>query len=136
MGKNFRQWVKLDACNVAYRQWETKGKPVILLHGIPMNSALWESVGLELSLRGYLVYAPELLGLGYTDGPIGYDHSLNGQAQLIAQFANNVVHDEYILVGHDLGGGIAQIMLRSLPPRLRNACSRIVLLSTPGLSGG
>ena len=109
--KNFkRQWAKPGSCNIAYRQWGTEGKPIVLLHGIPMNSSLWNQAGPELSTRGYIVYAPEMLGLGYTDGPIEYDHSLSGQAQLIGQFINEVVRDEYILVGHDLGGGVAQIV--------------------------
>ncbi|NOX35040.1 MAG: alpha/beta hydrolase [Deltaproteobacteria bacterium] len=106
-----RQWVTLDACNVAYRQWGTTGKPIVLLHGIPMNSSLWERTGSKLSTDGYLVYAPEMLGLGYTEGPIDYDHSLNGQARLVNLFINKVVKDECILVGHDLGGGVAQIIV-------------------------
>ncbi|NOY59522.1 MAG: alpha/beta hydrolase [Calditrichaeota bacterium] len=114
-----RLWAKLDTCNVAYRQWGTKGKPIVLLHGIPMNSSLWKQVGPELSASGYLVYAPEMLGLGYTEGPIDYDHSLNGQARLIGQFVNQVVRDEYILVGHDLGGGVAQIVATELSTKVR-----------------
>ena len=109
-----RQWVTLDACSVAYRQWGTAGKPIVLLHGIPMNSSLWERIGSHLSTEGYLVYAPEMLGLGYTEGPINYDHSLNGQARLVNLFINKVVIDECILVGHDLGGGVAQIIAAGL----------------------
>ncbi len=109
-----RRWIPLNTFNVAYRQWGTTGKPVVLLHGLPMNSSLWERTGSKLSTDGYLVYAPEMLGLGYTEGPIDYDHSLNGQALLVNLFINKVVKDECILVGHDLGGGVAQIIATGL----------------------
>ena len=109
-----RKRTTLNTCNVAYRQWGITGKPIVLLHGIPMNSSLWERTGHKLSAQGYFVYAPEMLGLGYSEGPIDYDHSLNGQARLINLFINKVVKDECILVGHDLGGGAAQIIVTGL----------------------
>jgi 2-hydroxymuconate-semialdehyde hydrolase len=114
-----RQWIELNGCRMAYRQWGNEGKPIVLLHGIPMNSSLWERTGSELSENGYRVYAPELLGLGYTEGVLGYDHSLTGQAELMRRFANQIIKEEYILVGHDLGGGIAQIICAESPAGIR-----------------
>lgn len=113
-----RGFVKTDSFNIAYRQWGTSGKPIVLLHGIPMNSTLWHHTGTVLSEHGYLVYAPELLGLGYTEGPRDYDHSLRGQAQLVDLFVNSVIGDECILVGHDLGGGVAQIIITELTTKV------------------
>ncbi len=106
-----RQWATVDDCRVAYRQWGKEGKPIVLLHGFPTNSSLWARVGLRLSAQGYRVYAPEMLGLGYTEGPQDHDHSLRGQAKLLSRFVSTVVQAEYVLVGHDLGGGVAQIMM-------------------------
>ncbi len=118
--KNYkRQWMIIDDCNVAYRQWGKEGKPVVLLHGLPMNSSLWNSTGLQLSSSGYQVYAPEMLGLGYTEGPLDYDHSLLGQAKLLNQFINKAIQDDYLLVGHDLGGGVAQIIMTELTQRIK-----------------
>ncbi len=117
MERGNRERVTLNPCNVAYRQWGTRGKPVVLLHGIPTNSSLWERTGPRLSALGYHVYAPEMLGLGYTEGPIDHDHSLEGQARLISRFIEMVVKEECILVGHDLGGGVAQIIAAGLSSR-------------------
>ena len=106
-----RKFVKIDLFEIAYRQWGTNGKPIVFLHGIPTNSILWNSTGEFLAKQGYNVFAPELLGLGYTNGPIDHDHSFEGQSKIINSFIESVVKDDYILVGHDLGGGIAQILL-------------------------
>jgi len=61
-----RKQVTLNTCNVAYRQWGITGKPVVLIHDIPRNSSLWERTGHKLSPQGYLIYAPEMAGTGYT----------------------------------------------------------------------
>ena len=109
-----RKWAKIDDFRVAYRQWGETGNAVVLLHGIPMNSILWHQIGPYLADNGFRVYAPEMLGLGWTEGPLDWDHSLRGQANLFTRFIQEVVNDECILVGHDLGGGSAQIMAAEL----------------------
>lgn len=114
-----RQWAEVNGCQIAYRQWGREGKPIVLLHGFPMNSVLWHYIGLQLSKQGYRVYAPEMLGLGYTEGPENHDHSLPGQARLVSQFVNDVVQDEYILAGHDIGGGVAQIVATGFSTRIK-----------------
>jgi 2-hydroxymuconate-semialdehyde hydrolase len=114
-----RKFITTNSFNIAYRQWGSHGKPIVLLHGIPMNSSLWNLTGIELAKQNYTVYAPEMLGLGYTEGPIDYDHSLEGQSRLIEVFCREVVGDNYILAGHDLGGGVAQIMIANSPHDIR-----------------
>lgn len=116
-----RKYVSIGAFKIAFRKWGDKGKPIVLLHGIPMNSSLWNFVGFKLSSSGYCVYAPEMLGLGYTEGPIEYDHSLKGQEKIIELFIREVIRKECIIVGHDLGGGVAQIIVTE-KPALINKC--------------
>lgn len=116
-----RRYVSIGTFKIAFRKWGDKGEPIVLLHGIPMNSSLWNLVGVELSSNGYCVYAPEMLGLGYTEGPIEYDHSLIGQAKIIELFIREVIRKECIIVGHDLGGGVAQIIVTE-KPELINKC--------------
>jgi 2-hydroxymuconate-semialdehyde hydrolase len=113
-----REFIKTGLFDIAYRQWGTEGKAVVLLHGIPTNSILWNKTGEYLAENGYRVFAPELLGLGYTKGPMIYDHSFLGQSKIINSFIEKVVRDDYILVGHDLGGGIAQILLTEYPANI------------------
>jgi pimeloyl-ACP methyl ester carboxylesterase len=105
-----RYYVTVESFKIAFRKWGDTGKPIMLLHGIPMNSSLWNLAGNELSSNGYCVYAPEMLGLGYTDGAVNCDHSLKQQAKIIELFIRKVVGEECIIVGHDLGGGVAQII--------------------------
>lgn len=87
------------------------GAPVVLLHGIPASAELWREGLLNLSAAGFRVYAPDLPGYGQTRLPAGGDHSLQGAAELIAAWLKQAGLAPVWLVGHDLGGGVAQIML-------------------------
>lgn len=123
-----RKFISIDGFKVAYREFGEPGnKPILLLHGIPMNSSLWSRVGPLLAERGYHVVAPGQLGLSYTTGPIESDHSLRGQAELFTAFADEIFDQPFILFGHDLGGGVAQIMVTDNDLSQRNNVSKIVI---------
>lgn len=44
-----RHLLMTGKCKVAYRRWGKEGKPLVLLHGIPMNSSLWINTGNALA---------------------------------------------------------------------------------------
>jgi pimeloyl-ACP methyl ester carboxylesterase len=109
------KYQKIGDVKLAYRQWGTTGKAIVLLHGFPDASSFWHKNAQYLAHQGWRVYAPEILGLGYSTAPLHLidqiDHSLDGQAQLIQGFIDCVLPNEnYVLLGQDLGGGIAQVM--------------------------
>lgn len=59
-----RKWLTVEDCRVAFREWGGAGKAVVLLHGFPTNSLLWDRAGRRLAAEGYHVLAPEMLDLG------------------------------------------------------------------------
>ncbi|MGQ7249364.1 alpha/beta fold hydrolase [Halomonas sp. V046] len=123
-----RQYADVGDFKVAYREWGSPDDPaVMLLHGIPMNSVLFSKVGPLLAAQGYHVFAPGQLGLSYTDGPLDADHSLKGQADIMTAFAEQVIQAPFILFGHDLGGGIAQIMVTDPELQQRNDVTKVVI---------
>ncbi|KQT35577.1 alpha/beta hydrolase [Chryseobacterium sp. Leaf405] len=83
-----------------------EGKPVVLIHGYPLNDASWEYQYLPLVKAGYRVIAITLRGFGQSDKPYGkYDYD---------QFASDIktVLDKLdikdaTLGGHSMGGAIA-----------------------------
>lgn len=122
-----RRFTRLGEYNIAWREWGAGGKPVMAIHGIPLNSSLWSRVGPLLAAKGYHLLAPEQLGLGHSEAPHEVDHSLHGQAEMMTRFAEEVIGSPYILYGHDLGGGIAQIMVTDPAYKTRHKVSKIVI---------
>ena len=61
------QRVSVDGLELAYRRTGT-GSPVLLLHGIPTSSRLWDAAGADLA-RELDVIAPDLVGFGESAKP-------------------------------------------------------------------
>ncbi|HWH33882.1 MAG TPA: alpha/beta fold hydrolase [Acidimicrobiales bacterium] len=90
-------------------RWQEHGSgdPVVLLHGIPTSPALWRHVMPRLDGR---VLAWEMVGYGSSiPAGEGRDISVSAQAGYLLAWMDELGIERPILVGHDLGGGVAQI---------------------------
>jgi len=93
---------------------EGKGEVVLLVHGITTYSFIWASIFHSLK-SDYDVIAVDLLGCGASDKPIDVDYSLKNQANLLNGLLNALTIRKVHFVGHDVGGGIAQIFTVRYP---------------------
>ena len=77
-----------------------KGKPVILLHGIPTWSFLYNEV-IALLAQHNRVIAPDFLGHGYSDRRDFFDRSLLAQTDMIILLMDHLGIKRASFVGHD-----------------------------------
>lgn len=96
---------------------EGQGETVLLVHGITTYSFIWSDLFHTLK-AGYDVIALDLLGCGASDKPIDVDYSLKHQAEMIKDFVDRLNIKKLHIVGHDVGGGIAQIFTVNNPDML------------------
>jgi 2-hydroxymuconate-semialdehyde hydrolase len=118
------QRIAVDGLEVAYRR-AGEGPTVLLLHGIPTSSRVWDGVGDELTSR-FDVIAPDLVGYGESAKPVDRDVSMAAQAVLMPKLLDELGVDRVVLAGHDLGGAVAQLMAVDAPERL----SALVLIDS------
>jgi len=93
------------------------GQSILLIHGIPARARLWEDVMPVLVSGGYRVFAPDLPGYGGTEidpselykAKEEQAYSLKGAADLLAEWWIEQGFKPAVLIGHDIGGGVAQI---------------------------
>lgn len=114
---------RLDTCRVrghaiAYRR-EGSGEPVLLVHGITTHSVLWRDV-VPLLAPDRDVIAVDLLGCGASDKPLDVSYALRDRAERFPDLLDALGLATVHLVGHDLGGGIAQILAVGHADRLRS----------------
>lgn len=85
------------------------GLPVVLVHGIPTSPALWRHV--TPRLPGARCIAWEMVGYGSSrvQGR-GRDISVARQADYLAAFLDALGISRAVFAGHDLGGGVVQIL--------------------------
>jgi haloalkane dehalogenase len=102
--------------NVAWTE-AGEGEPVILLHGIPTWSYLYNDV-IPLLARSVRVIAPDFLGHGYSDRRDFFDRSLVAQTAMIVKLMDHLGIERAHFVGHDTGGGVSLIMAIQHPERV------------------
>jgi pimeloyl-ACP methyl ester carboxylesterase len=97
---------------------EGKGDVVVLLHGCPFQSYEYSRVIPSLA-RHYRVIAPDLLGLGDTIVRLDDDYRLPNQVKMVLGLMDHLEIERALFVGHDHGGAIIEIMMKTNPERLR-----------------
>jgi pimeloyl-ACP methyl ester carboxylesterase len=103
---------------IAYRTGG-RGDSALFLHGITTYSFLWKDV-VTLLEDDLTFFTPDLMGCGDSSKPAGADYSLSAQADMILGFMDEAGVGKAHLVGHDIGGGIAQILAAREPERFRS----------------
>lgn len=96
-----------------------QGKPLVLLHGWGMNSAVWERITKRLSTR-FRLYLVDLPGMGQSRAV--YPYHLHSLAEAIAEEIPGVS----TILGWSLGGLVAQQIALNQPDRVE----KLILVGT------
>jgi 2-hydroxymuconate-semialdehyde hydrolase len=114
-----KKFIDVGPWRVAYID-RGAGAPVVLLHGCPFQSFEYSKIIPSLA-RHHRVIAPDLLGLGDTIVRLDDDYRLPNQVRMVVGLLDRLGIDGADFVGHDHGGAIVQLMMKSDPQRLRAA---------------
>ena len=109
-----------DKVQLFYNDWGS-GRPVVLIHGWPLNSGMWEYQAPVLAQSGYRVIAYDRRGFGKSDQPwTGYDYDT--LADDLDALMTKLNLREATLVGFSMGGGeVARYLSRHGTDRVAQA---------------
>jgi len=130
--------IELSAGTIEYTDTGGGGPVIVLLHGLMMDSSLWDGPIADLSAEHRCV-APTLpLGAHRRPMHADADLSLPGIARLVAEFLDRLDLQDVTLVDNDTGGALVQLLICDGVAR----AGRVVLASCeafdnfpPGLTG-
>src|SRR3569833_1697899 len=91
--------VKVDGISIFYREAGPKDAPtILLLHGLPSSSRMFEPLFSRLSDRYHLV-APDYPGFGHSDwpNPKAFAYTFDHYAELMTRFAEAISLAHYTL---------------------------------------
>ncbi len=97
-------WMDFDGARMRYLR-AGSGPALILLHGLMGYSFSWRYTLTALAPYA-TVYAPDLLGAGFSDRP-QIDHSMHATALRVLKFADNLGLTSFDLLGTSRGGAVA-----------------------------
>jgi pimeloyl-ACP methyl ester carboxylesterase len=100
---------------------------MLLVHGITTWSFLWDGL-LDLLTARHEVIAVDLLGCGRSDKPLDVSYSIKDHARRLGLLVEALGLGPVHYGGHDLGGGVGQILAARRPELLRT----LTLVNTVG----
>jgi 2-hydroxymuconate-semialdehyde hydrolase len=104
-----RRRAPVEAGEMAYVD-EGAGPAVVLLHGFPSSSHLWRDLVPVLAPR-FRAIAPDLLGYGESSKPADpAELTITAQAAAVRELLGTLEVEGAAVIGHDIGGGVAQLL--------------------------
>lgn len=98
---------------------EGQGEPLLLIHGFPLSSELYQPQRAGLSHR-FRIVTPDLRGMGRSDSlPVQDDYSMNVYADDLVALMDRLGIGQAIVGGMSMGGYVAFAMLRRHPQRIK-----------------
>ncbi|MFE0020243.1 alpha/beta fold hydrolase [Amycolatopsis sp. NPDC059021] len=103
---------------IGFREFgDPAGQPVVLLHGLGSSAATWDTFAAALAEAGRRAIALDARGHGGSSRPGSY--SLELMIGDVLAFLDHRGLDEVDLVGHSMGGSVAQLFAAGHPGRVR-----------------
>ena len=111
--------IQVDSLSIFYREAGPIDAPtLLLLHGFPSSSRMFEPLFARLSEHYHLV-APDYPGFGHSDwpDPKRFDYTFDHFASVIDEFTQAIGVARYTLYMQDYGGPVGFRMLLAHPER-------------------
>jgi pimeloyl-ACP methyl ester carboxylesterase len=126
-------WMDVDGGRMRYLHaggGPGAGPPLILLHGLLGYSFSWRYVMPELAKHAS-VYAPDMLGAGFSDRAFNVDFSMGAVAQRLVQFVEKLglPSATFDLLGTSHGGGVAMMAAAACLGESRVKVRKLVLVA-------
>jgi pimeloyl-ACP methyl ester carboxylesterase len=126
--------VRVGKVNLAVVQAGEGGRPLLIVHGFGGAKEDFTDVLPALAERGWHAVTFDLRGHGTSDHPVGEAHySFEVYVRDCIDLANTLGWGPFVLLGHSMGGMIAQLLVLEHPQRVE----ALVLMGTsPGPPDG
>ena len=116
----FYRTIQVDGLSIFYREAGPKDAPtLLLLHGLPSSSRMFEPLFARLSDRYHLV-APDYPGFGHSDwpDPKKFAYTFDHYAEIMNHFTEALGLSRYTLYMQDYGGPVGFRMALAHPDRI------------------
>ena len=127
--------VQVDGLSIFYREAGPKDAPtLLLLHGLPSSSRMFEPLFARLSERYHLV-APDYPGFGHSDWPDPkiFAYTFDHYAGIMGHFSEALGLAHYTLYLQDYGGPVGFRMALAHPERVESIIVQDAVAHNEGL---
>jgi pimeloyl-ACP methyl ester carboxylesterase len=127
--------VTVDGLSLFYREAGPPDAPsVLLLHGFPSSSRMWQPLIDRLADR-YRLVAPDYPGFGHSDAPPAdsFEYTFDHIAEIVEKFTDEVGLQRYSFVVQDYGGPVGMRLAVRRPERVASVVVQNAVCHEDGL---
>jgi pimeloyl-ACP methyl ester carboxylesterase len=127
--------VTVDDLSLFYREAGPPDAPsVLLLHGFPSSSRMWQPLIDRLANR-YRLVAPDYPGFGHSDAPPAdsFEYTFDHIAEIVEKFTDEMGLQRYSLVVQDYGGPVGMRLAVRRPERVASVVVQNAVSHEDGL---
>jgi pimeloyl-ACP methyl ester carboxylesterase len=127
--------VKVEGCSIFYREAGPRdAETILLLHGLPSSSRMFEPLLTRLADRYHLV-APDYPGFGHSDwpDPKSFAYTFDHYAEILNHFSERLGLSRYTLYMQDYGGPVGFRMALAHPERVESLIVQNAVAHNEGL---
>ena len=121
-------YININQIKIFYLENKIRGTPLLFIHGWLGNSVEWIYQMCYFNSRRHIILI-DLPGFGKSDKP-NTEYSIEFFTKVIVDFLISLGYDKVILIGHSLGGLIAQNLTIQNPKLVK----KLILISTTAIS--
>ena len=128
--------VEIDGLNIFYREAGPADAPtVLLLHGFPSSSRMWEPL-LPLLADKYHLIAPDYPGFGHSSAPSpsNFEYTFDNLSRVMNELSTKLGITNYVLFMQDYGGPVGFRMALAHSQRVRAIIIQNAVAHEQGLS--
>lgn len=107
--------VAINGIRLAYTR-RGKGMPLMLAHGFPLDSSLWDEI-IPLLENQFDIITPDLRGFGQST-TVETSYSISDMADDLTGLLDHLGIERTALAGHSMGGYVALAFARKYPQRV------------------
>jgi 2-hydroxymuconate-semialdehyde hydrolase len=125
-----RKFVDVGSIRTSYLE-AGSGSPVLLIHGSGPGVTAWANWRLVIPslAERFHVFAPDVVGFGYTDRPQGMNFGVAAWTEHLISFIETVIQQPVSIVGNSMGGALALHIARQRP----DLVDKMVLMGSVGI---
>ena len=131
----FYRTVQIDGLSIFFREAGRRDAPILLLlHGLPSSSRMFEPLFARLSDRFHLI-APDYPGFGHSDWPDAqkFSYTFDHLAEIINRFTEALGFARYTLYMQDYGGPVGFRLALAHPERIEGLIVQNAVAHNEGL---
>ena len=107
--------VKINSIHIAYTR-KGSGKPLVLVHGYPLDHTIWDEV-LPLLENDFDIVTPDLRGFGQSQ-VVENQYKIEDMAADIAGLLDHLGIEKAAIAGHSMGGYVSLAFASAYPQRV------------------